>query len=425
MRFRGSLARRIVIAFVAMTLAVSGTFAAGIVVVVHLVEARLVSQEMSAELERWRQSALAEESPSRSEYDTDFYTSHAVGPPIPNYLEQVGTGFSELFAGGRDLYVFQIHNNGERFIVTKNQRDFEQREQVLFSVVLAGFLLSVLAAWGLGWLLARRVMAPVVRLSQQVRNRDPLVPVGTPLHADYASDEVGELAKAFDSALDNLRHALNRERLFTSDVSHEIRTPLMVIASSCELLMASCTLDESGHTQLLRVQRASAELLELVQVFLELARDSRNAAMLAIGSPLLSIAEESMRRFDAEASAKGLSLQLVVDDSDEQLYHAVFVTTVLSNLLRNALHYTDLGTVRVIVRRDGFRVEDEGVGIARQERAQIFDAFFRGAQARGEGLGLGLSIVRRICQHQGWHISVPDTERGCCFDVNLSQAYTG
>jgi len=311
-----------------------------------------------------------------------------------------------------------------QFVITWNQQGFEQREQVLFSVVLAGFLLSVLTAWGLGWLLARRVMAPVVRLSHQVRKRDQLFPVAAPLHTDYSRDEVGELARVFDSTLDNLRQALQRERLFTSDVSHEIRTPLMVIASSCELLMASSKLDENGRTQILRVQRASAELLELVQVFPGLARDSRDAAALAVCSSLVHIAEESIRRFGPEAAEKGLALQLVVEGSDEKLYHAVFAATVLGNLLRNALHYTDQGAVRVVLRCNGFRVEDEGVGISQQERGQIFEDFFRGDQARGEGSGLGLSIVRRICLHQQWQITMLDTECGSCFDVELSQAYT-
>ncbi len=180
-----------------------------------------------------------------------------------------------------------------------------------------------------------------------------------------------------------------------------------------------------GGIGIVMARRANAELLELVQVFLGLARDSRDAAKLAVRSSLLSIAEGSIRRFSAEATEKGLSLQLVVEDSSDKLYHAVFAGTVLSNLLRNALHCTDQGAVRVVLRRNGFRVEDAGVGIDWEERAQIFDVFFRATQARGEGLGLGLSIVRRICQLQGWHISAPDTERGCCFDVNLSQAFTG
>nr|GFD58533.1 hypothetical protein [Tanacetum cinerariifolium] len=66
-----------------------------------------------------------------------------------------------------------------------------------------------------------------------VRHRDQLLGLAPPLAPDYAADEVGELAVAFDATLGRLRDALSRERLFTSDVSHELRTPLMVLATSC------------------------------------------------------------------------------------------------------------------------------------------------------------------------------------------------
>jgi HAMP domain-containing protein len=68
--------------------------------------------------------------------------------------------------------------------------------------------------------MARKVMAPVSRLAQQVRHRDQQDPLAPPLAPQYPDDEVGQLAAAFDSALGQLRHSLERERLFTSDVSH-------------------------------------------------------------------------------------------------------------------------------------------------------------------------------------------------------------
>ena len=83
-----------------------------------------------------------------------------------------------------------------------------------FSGVMAGFLFSVLAASILGWLLARRVMAPVARLARQVRHRDQLLPVAPPLAPDYADDEVGQLAAAFDATLGYLRQALEARAFF-------------------------------------------------------------------------------------------------------------------------------------------------------------------------------------------------------------------
>ena len=95
----------------------------------------------------------------------------------------------------------------------------------------------------------------------------------------------------------------------------------------------------------------------------------------------------------------------------------------MNNLLRNAWHYTDSGHVRLCLERGGFRVEDSGSGIAEDQHELIFQPFFRGSRARGEGLGLGLSLVKRICAHQGWGITVENRPSGgSCFRVRLDQA---
>ena len=90
----------------------------------------------------------------------------------------------------------------------------------------------------------------------------------------------------------------------------------------------------------------------------------------------------------------------------------------MSNLLRNALHYTKAGSVRLIIENGGFRVEDTGVGIPVDQQERMFQPFVRGEESRGEGLGLGLSLVRRICAHQGWSVSLrPNPSVGSCFRV--------
>ena len=134
-------------------------------------------------------------------------------------------------------------------------------------MVLAGFLLSIVGAWVLGRFMARKIMQPVSRLAQQVQHRDQLLPLAPPLAPEYADDEIGHLAAAFDRTLGKLRNSLEREKLFTSDVSHELRTPLMIIASSSELL-AEANLSEKENTHLKRIQRASEEMHDLVQTFL-------------------------------------------------------------------------------------------------------------------------------------------------------------
>jgi len=117
---------------------------------------------------------------------------------------------------------------------------------------------------------------------------------------------------------------------------------------------------------------------------------------------------------------KGLSFELLEEGEDLGAYNHTLLGTVMSNLLRNALHYTDSGTVRLVLVDGGFRVEDSGVGIPLADQERMFQPFVRGAEERGEGLGLGLSLVKRICAHQSWDVTVtPRPPQGSCFQVRM------
>jgi signal transduction histidine kinase len=291
---------------------------------------------------------------------------------------------------------------------------------VLFAVVLVGFVLALALAVFLGWVLARRVMAPVVRLARQVRHRDQLLGLAPPLAPDYAADEVGELAVAFDATLGRLRDALTRERMFTSDVSHELRTPLMVLASSCELLLENPALDQRARAQVERIERACEEMRDLVQTFLMLARTQRDDAGMNPQLTLQGAAQQLLTLWREPIEGKGLVLEYHPEQASPGNYNATFLYAVMGNLLRNALHYTDHGFIRLTLLAHGFTVEDSGVGIPEEKREAMFQPFVRGNEKRGEGLGLGLSLVQRICENQGWTVSLDPMEpNGCRFSVDF------
>ncbi|MBU0900783.1 MAG: HAMP domain-containing histidine kinase [Gammaproteobacteria bacterium] len=413
-------ARRILIAFVLMTTLVSGLFSLSIVAVVHVLEEHLVSEELSRELDTVLHEDLKHGNRPRLDSSTRFFASNLPGYAIPEQYAGLSEGFNEVFDGDKAFYVYVQEINGNTYQLVQEQHEFEAREQALFNVVLAGFLLTVVGAWALGLIMARRVMAPVSRLAQQVRHRDQLHTLAPPLAPDYPDDEVGQLAAAFDSTLGQVRQSLERERLFTSDVSHELRTPLMVIATSCELL-AEAALSPRERQQLERITRTCEEMRELVQTFLQLARSKANETAFVADSSLASIAAAQTERWEPMFNDKGLTFQHAQEGNDNGLYNATFLGTVMANLLRNALHYTEHGLVRLVLEEGGFRVEDSGTGIPQEQHEQIFQPFVRGPQARGEGLGLGLSLVKRICAKQGWSITVHSrAEGGTCFTVRFN-----
>jgi signal transduction histidine kinase len=423
MEFKQNLAQRIIIAFALMSALVAGSFALGIVATVHLVEEKLISAGLGGDLTRLLLMDSVSDWRHRPEPDQLFYYSNGRGDfALPKDLRHLEPGFHEVFRENLSYHAMVEIVDGRRYVLLQDQSDFEERERVLFAVALVGFVLALALAVFLGWVLARRVMAPVVRLARQVRHRDQLLGLAPPLAPDYAADEVGELAVAFDATLGRLRQALTRERLFTSDVSHELRTPLMVLASSCELLLENPALDQRARAQVERIARACEEMRDLVQTFLMLARTQRDEA----GAPritLNAVAEQLTALWREPIESKGLMLTFEPGVPSEALYNSTFLHAVMGNLLRNALHYTDSGFIRLTLETTGFVVEDSGVGIPEEKREAMFQPFVRGNEKRGEGLGLGLSLVQRICENEGWSVSLSTMEpNGCRFYVELTQS---
>ncbi|MDT3669692.1 MAG: HAMP domain-containing sensor histidine kinase [Aromatoleum sp.] len=417
---RLSLADRIVAAFVLMAVAVAGLFSVSIILAVDGVELELVSDSMNRHLDFLIAERRAGRDPAPGPDMTLYVVPVAELSTLPTWLQGREPGLYEEVTDDDAYHVMIRDEDGRRHVLLLNQEDFERREQTRLHIVSFGFMLSIFVAWLLGKALARTVIAPVVRLSGQVQHRDQLLPLAPPLAPDYADDEVGKLAAAFDVTLGRLREALEREQLFTSDISHELRTPLMIIASSAELLLEHPSISDSQRRQIERITRACLEMQELVETFLGLARAPQEKQVPLAGTSLADAADEQLHRWQPEAARRGLELGLAVESGDDDVYPGPLLRAVLTNLLRNAIHYTDRGFVRLVIRAGGFSVVDSGAGIPEGERTKIFRPFARGEASRGDGIGIGLSIVARICERQGWAVRLEEPAGGGCeFRVDL------
>ncbi|MCF7541751.1 sensor histidine kinase [Pseudomonas petrae] len=425
MDIKHSLKQRIVIVFALMSTLVAGVFAVGIIATVHLVEKRLTTMSMGGNLHRLLAVDSVNDWRHRPEKDELFYADEGVGDlAMSDDLKDLHPGFQEFFRGKKAYYAMVSEVNGRHYVLLRDQRKFEKRERILFGVVLVGFFLSVLLAVLLGRLLASRVITPVSRLASQVRHRDQLLELAPVLASDYANDEVGALAKSFDETLGRLRAALGREKLFTSDVSHELRTPLMVLATSCELLLEYPALDDRSRTQVKRIGKATAGMNQLVETFLLLARTEGKHVPQGQRSSMKQIADELVEAWRPPIEAKDLRFMYQQVQTDGETHNAPLLRSVMGNLLRNAWHYTDQGFIQLTLRSDGFSVEDSGIGIPLEKQQAMFQPFVRGDEQRGEGLGLGLSLVQRICANQHWTVTLTSRDDGgCCFTVLLTPTH--
>ncbi|KDD70435.1 histidine kinase [Pseudomonas mandelii PD30] len=422
MDFKQSLTKRIVIVFALMSALVAGVFAVGIVATVHVVDRKLTTTRLAGGMHRLLSMDNPAQWTHQPEKDELFFTQGGKGlMALDSQLESLRLGFQEILYHGADFYAMVEVVDGRKYVLLRDQQGLEQRERMLFAVVMVSFVLSILLAILLGRLLARRVMAPVIRLARQVRHRDQLLDLASPLRPDYAADEVGELAQSFDQTLGRLRAALGREKLFTSDVSHELGTPLMVLGSSCELLLSNPTLDPRSAAQVSRIARATDEMRQLVETFLMLARAREDSGSQA-NATLKEVADALVDIWGRLIREKGIEFIYDIEHVSSDRHNLTFLQSVMGNLLRNAWHYTDQGLIRLTLREHGFTIEDSGIGIPEEERDAIFQPFVRGDERRGEGLGLGLSLVQRICSNQNWRVQLSSRQpNGCCFTVELDR----
>lgn len=164
MEFKQSLAQRIIIAFALMSALVAGAFAFGIVGTVHLVEERLISSVLGGDLQRLLRMDSVSDWSHRPRPDQLFYFSGGRDDfELPKDLRHLDRGFHEVFRDQLSYHAMVEIVDGRRYVLLQDQSDFEERERLLFAVVVVGFVLSLVLAVILGWLVARRVMAPVIR----------------------------------------------------------------------------------------------------------------------------------------------------------------------------------------------------------------------------------------------------------------------
>jgi len=246
-------------------------------------------------------------------------------------------------------------------------------------------------------------------------------------------DEVAVLADSFNHMLDRLSDAFAGQREFIADASHELRTPLTVIRGQLEVLAAQRrpSPEEVRRVEGL-VQAEISRVARLVDDLLLLAQAEQ--------TEFLRVQPIDLRSFVAELW-DGMSL---IADRDFELESVPAGTLhadpdrlaqVLRNLIGNAIEHTAPGTGRVRLRvrqppgpagdRISFLVEDDGPGIAADQRERVFDRFHRTDAARDRasgGAGLGLAIVRAIAEaHGGWVAAGPATDglRGACLTIEL------
>ena len=297
--------------------------------------------------------------------------------------------------------------------VARSLREVESSLSRLGLILFLGGGLGVVAASGIGLVVARSVLRPIEELTGAAEN----VAATQKLDAriDIASDdEVGRLAAAFNDMLAALNESKVQQRQLVRDASHELRTPLTALRTNIELLARGKDLPQAERDRLLEdVTIEVEELSSLVSELVDLATDvdvdevPTTMDLVAVSE---AVADRYRRRTGRDIVVTGDRVSLAAKPTA--------IDRAIRNLVDNAVKWSPAATTIdvSISSQDStlkFSVADRGPGIAPGDRPKVFDRFYRSDEARTmPGSGLGLAIVARIVVDHGGDAFVEERPGG-------------
>ncbi|MDR0592629.1 MAG: HAMP domain-containing histidine kinase [Bifidobacteriaceae bacterium] len=251
-------------------------------------------------------------------------------------------------------------------------------------------------------------------------------------------DEVGELARAFTLMAKDLAQADALRREMIANVSHELRTPVAALQAELENMVDGVTEPDSKTLDLLLTQ--TRRLSRLVTDILDLSRlDADVVELRPEEVDAEGFLDDAVAAARLVASSTGKQLAFVVDVSPRTLEMTVDVERfhqVAANLLSNAIrHSPDGGIITITAAAAGKWIQidfqDQGPGIAPEDRERIFERFERGKMARSPesaptgGTGLGLAIARWAVRLHAGSLVVAESEAGADFRVRIPRSPVG
>lgn len=306
----------------------------------------------------------------------------------------------------------------------------EALRRVRSGLLLGGLVVIPIAALG-GRLLAARAMRSVDSLVAAIRRLnserlgDRLVLEGPMV------DEIAVLTGAFNDLLARLEASVETMRRFTADASHEIRNPLTILRTGFEVALRRPRSAEEYQSLLRRHLQEIDRLQRVVEGLLAFARQEPGQETSIVHERLdfSRLVAESASAFEELAAERRVRIACSILPGLEVLGDAGLLRLIGFNLIDNALkHSPDGSTVAISVEKRGgllrLVVADQGRGVPEQDRARIFDRFFRNEPETGRNNvgGLGLSVVRWVSEVHGGSVRLLDQGPGAAFEVLLPTA---
>ncbi|MBI3187063.1 MAG: sensor histidine kinase N-terminal domain-containing protein [Gammaproteobacteria bacterium] len=329
-------------------------------------------------------------------------------------LTQQEHGYSDSTIEGYPWRVFSMWSYDREYLVMAAERydvRMELVEKIIQRLMLPFMLLMPVLAWLL-WLIVGRGLQPIMRVAEDVKNRD--LHNLTNIKDENAPAEIKPLVQAINRLFERVNESFDKEKRFTSDAAHELRTPLAALKTHAQLARSSRDEADRAHA-LMQVEVGVERASHVVEQLLTLARMQPDRLQEHWQSlDLHQLAVDVAAELAPQAATKNIDLAVDEVDAITMHGHPVMLRVLLRNLLDNAIRYSPRNGQVAVTFGCGdccVSISDSGPGIAEADYEKVFERFYRG-NVEESGCGIGLSIVKQVADMHGAFIKLGPSALG-------------
>lgn len=407
--------------------------------------ARLLSQEevfseklveridSSTSISIYNKTVQAYDRFNRKIYDYSDHPGDTIGVSLQTLKDARTRGSLYFVRGKRDVIAYHYTNNNENIVIVSAGEDREAKESLhtLLNILLLIFMIGNIIILVLGYIFSGRLLKPIEAIARDVEEISAQN-LTRRIQTGKAKDEWYQLSSTLNELLNRLQDSFELQRRFISNASHELSTPLASISSQLQVSLQRERTAEEYRKVMVSVHQDVNHMSKLTQTLLEFAKASGDPGgleikELRIDEIILQIPAEIIR-VNPEYSVIPEFKALPENEEDLLVFgNEPLLVTAIKNIVINACKYSNdhqaflkLSTQK---RSVVITVEDNGIGIPREEIENIFQPFYRVEENRTGGFGLGLSLARRIVKlHKGIIDVASRPGKGTIFTIRLPAA---
>lgn len=345
-------------------------------------------------------------------------------PLLPIEIKDLSPGlYPKMLISGRDVPVpvYIRDFEGNRLYLIFEGANIDRLVGVFGLIPMSILLILIYGSSWIAYKLTWRAASPILSLARNLRNSEP-DNFSLDVSTVNLSGDTKELAEALEAYGKRIDVFVERERQFTADISHELRTPMTIIDGAAQFLAAEEHISQKGKNRVKMIRRACADMNDFSSAFFLLAREKSPTAQYSKTNVAELIENEVIKHSSLIDSSK---VELSIDIQNELVVdtHKKALEIIVGNILGNAIKYTEEGNIQIILNGNQVLIKDTGIGIPEELLSKLFERHIRGRGLNQAGEGIGLAIVKRLCDQYDWEISI-ENNTGKGIQVILTKTVT-